>query len=685
MNIASLRNLGIVAHIDAGKTTVSERILFFSGVEHRIGEVDDGTAVMDWMPEERERGISITAAATTLVWRGHTLNLIDTPGHVDFTIEVERSLRVLDGAVLVIDAVAGVQAQSETVWRQMRRHHVPSLAFVNKCDRAGADFLAALASLRRRLDAPAVAIQYPWFREQKLVGVVDLLRRRAIEFDLDPTRAPVETDVPEALVNEIGVLRSDLLDALADGDEAILAAVLEERDVPLAELRAALRKATIESRIVPVLAGAAFKNVGVQPLLDAVVDYLPSPLDVPPIGGTHPETGAPETRACDVKARTAALAFKLHAEAHGDLTFVRIYAGVLMPGEQLVNPRTKKLERIARLLRLHADQRTPIETAGPGEIVGVQGLKFTATGDTLCDPGAPLVLERLTFPEPVIAMVLEPASSAEREKLGAALRQLTHEDPSFHAREDESTGQWSVSGMGELHLEVMLHRLASEFHVKARMGKPRVAYREAVRRAGAGSGRVERLLGGKEIFGAVDATIEPAREFETGVDVVFEPECKVPNALRETVRESLALAAQVGPRFGFPLVQARVRLSGGESRPRVDSELGFIQAANLALKDALERAEVDLLEPLMSFEIHVPAEFSSGVIADLNGRQAEVAEVLSVGTDRRVVGKVPLYQMFGYSTVVRSLSQGRAGHSLQPAGFAPVPEAELAARGLVWT
>ncbi|MBI5431383.1 MAG: elongation factor G [Planctomycetes bacterium] len=685
MDIARLRNLGVVAHIDAGKTTVSERILYFSGVEHRIGEVDDGTAVMDWMPEERERGISITAAATTLQWRDHTINLIDTPGHVDFTIEVERSLRVLDGAVLVIDAVAGVQAQSETVWRQMRRHHVPAIAFVNKCDRAGADFMAALASLQRRLGAHPVAIQYPLFREQKFIGVVDVLRGRALEFDEDPSVPPREFDVPAGLANEIGVLRSDLLDALADGDEGILGAVLEDRAVPFDVLQAALRRATIEARVLPVLAGAAFKNIGVQPLLDAVVDYLPSPLDVPPISGVHPENGARESRRPETKERTAALAFKLHAEAHGDLTFVRIYSGVLMPGEQLLNPRTRKLERIARLLRLHADHRTPIETAGPGEIVGVQGLKFTATGDTLCDPGAPLVLERLTYPEPVIAMVLEPASTSERAKLGAALKHLAHEDPSFHEREDEATGQWSVSGMGELHLEVMLHRLASEFHVAARMGKPRVAYREAVRRAGAASGRVERVLGGREVFGAVDVAIEPCPELETGVEVSFEPDCNVPSALRPAVRDSLALAAQVGPRFGFQLVHARVRLSGGESRPKVDSEVGFVQAANQALREALERAEIDLLEPVMSFEIHVPAEFSSGVLADLNSRHAEVSSVHAVGTDRVLSGKVPLFGMFGYSTVVRSLSQGRAGHSLQPAGFAPVPEAELAVRGLVWT
>ncbi|MCK6448085.1 MAG: elongation factor G [Planctomycetes bacterium] len=685
MDIGRLRNLGVVAHIDAGKTTVSERILYFCGVEHRIGEVDDGTAVMDWMPEERERGISITAAATTVAWREHALNLIDTPGHVDFTIEVERSLRVLDGAVLVIDAVAGVQAQSETVWRQMRRHHVPAIAFVNKCDRAGADFMMALESLRRRLGAHPVALQYPIYREQKLVGVVDVLRRRAIEFDEDPSIAPKEREVPAELADEIGVLRSDLFDALADGDEEILGAVLESRDVPLERARAALRRATIEARILPVLAGAAFKNVGIQPLLDAIVDYLPSPLDVPPIGGKHPESGASETRAPDVKARTAALAFKLHAEAHGDMTFVRIYSGVLMPGEQLLNPRTKKLERIARVLRLHADHRTQVETAGPGDIVGVQGLKFTTTGDTLCDPGAPIVLERLVYPEPVITMVLEPASTAERAKLGAALKHLAHEDPSFHQREDEATGQWIVSGMGELHLEVMLHRLASEFRVEARMGKPRVAYREAVRTRGFGQGRVERVLGGREVFGAVDVALEPADDLETTVDVVFEADCKVPSAWRAAVKESIVLAAHAGPRFGFPLVQARVRLSGGESRPKTDSEVGFLQAANLALKAALESAAVDLLEPVMSFEIHVPSEFSSGVLADLNSRHAEVSSVQAVGNDRVLIGRVPLYAMFGYSTVVRSLSQGRAGHSLQPAGFAKVPDAELAARGLVWT
>ncbi len=683
MQIDRLRNIGIVAHIDAGKTTVSERILYFSGVEHRIGEVDEGTAVMDWMPEERERGISITAAATTLPWREFTINLIDTPGHVDFTVEVERSLRVLDGAVLVIDAVAGVQAQSETVWRQMRRHSVPAVAFVNKCDRPGADFLAAVASLKSRLAAPAVPIQYPIFRDQRVVGVVDLLSRRALEFDLDAKIPPREVELPHE--NEVGVLRSELVDALADLDETILGAVLENREIELESLKGALRRATIAAHILPVLAGAAFKNVGVQPLLDAVVDYLPSPLDVPPLRGLHPDTQVEERRSADPKSRTAALAFKLHAEAHGDLTFVRIYSGVLMPGDTMLNPRTKRLERIARLLRLHADSRSPIETAGPGEIVGVQGLKFTATGDTLCDPAAPIVLERLQFPEPVIAMVVEPASTADRDKLRAAMTHLAHEDPSFHQREDESTGQWHVAGMGELHLEVMLHRLKSEFHVAARMGTPRVAYREAVRGSGRGAGRVERVIAGKEIFGAVELEIAPDASAEKSISIEFAPDCRIPSPFRNAVRESLGHAAQSGPRFGFPLVQGRVRVFGGESKSRADSEVGFIQASSLALKDALAEAEVDLLEPWMTFEIHSPPEFASGILADLNGRRAEVGNISEVAGERVLRGRVPLFQMFGYSTAVRSLSQGRAGHSLQPAGFAVVPEAELAARGLVWS
>jgi elongation factor G len=685
-----LRNIGIAAHIDAGKTTVSERLLFYSGVEHAIGEVDDGTATMDWMPEERERGITITAAATTLPWREHTLNLIDTPGHVDFTIEVERSLRVLDGAILVIDAVAGVQAQSEAVWRQMRRHRVPGIVFVNKCDRAGADFMAAVESVKRRLGAPAIPIQYPLHDGPALIGVCDVVARRALDFastQREPGDPPREIPAPSTVADEIAVLRSELVDALADGEDALIEAVLEGRDVEPAAILAALRKRTLAGTLVPVLCGAALRNVGIQPLLDAVVDLLPSPRDVAAVSGVDPRTGERASRPADPEAPVAALAFKLQAEAHGDLTYLRVYSGRIAAGETLLNPRTKKHERIGRLLRMHANARTAIESAGPGEIVAVTGLKTTVTGDTLCAHAAPIVLEPVHPPAPVISMVVEPRSTLDRDKMRAALQRLAREDPTFHQREDEATGQWVIAGMGELHLEVALHRLKSEFKVDASMGPPRVAYREALR-AGSGSvrgaGRVERQIAGKEVFGAVELELAPLGDGAASIEIGWAAGCAVPEAFRAAVADSLALSAQVGPRFGFPLVGARIELTRGESRPRLDSEIAFVQASALALREATQGAAIDVLEPVMAFEVETPAEFGSGVIADLNARRAEIEAVEGHGATKVIRGKVPLSAMFGYSTAVRSLSQGRASFSMRPAGFQVVPEGDLAGRGLTW-
>jgi len=682
MDLERLRNIGVVAHIDAGKTTVSERFLFLSGVEHRIGQVDEGTTVLDWMQEERERGITITAAATRLPWRDHAINLVDTPGHVDFTVEVERSLRVLDGAVLVVDAVAGVQAQSETVWRQMRAYDVPSVAFVNKCDRSGADFLGAVGSLVRRLEAPAVPIQYPIHDGDRCTGVVDLLEQRALEFDPEGVEAPRVVDVPAALADEVGVLRSELVDFLAERDEALLSAVLEEREPDVDALRRALRARTIECSAVPVLCGAALRMVGVHPILDAVVDYLPSPLERPPALGRRPD-GEPLERPTDPDGPFAGLAFKLHADAHGDLTFVRIYSGRLRPGDALLNPRDARKERAARVLRLHAESRQPLDEAVAGDIVALTGLKFTGTGDTLCDPSAPILFEPLDFPEPVISMVVEPRSTEDRDKLRAALARLEHEDPTFRVSEDEETGQWVVAGMGELHLEVCLHRLESEFHVPTSMGKPRVAYREAPRVRATASAVVDRTLGGKEIYGGVELEIEPLEA--PGLEVEWAAGDAIPAAFRAPVVEALELGGQVGPRFGYPMVQARMRVNGGSSNPRKDSEPAFEQAAAQALREAQAGADVQLLEPVMRFEIQAPDEFAHGILADLAGRGAEVTDVTVSGGLRNVFGTVPLSQMFGYSTVVRSLSQGRASFSMEPAGYRTVPEDELAARGLVWS
>ncbi|MEM7309510.1 MAG: elongation factor G [Planctomycetota bacterium] len=694
MGLERLRNIGIVAHIDAGKTTVSERMLFYSGVERRMGEVHEGTAVMDWMEEERKRGITITSAATNLPWGEHRIQLIDTPGHVDFTVEVERCMRVLDGAVLVVNGVAGVQAQSETVWRQMRRHEVPYVAFVNQCDRAGADYFRCIEDLRERLSVPAIALQYPLGAEREFRGVVDVLSGEAWHFAVDDQgREPRAIDVPPDVVDEVAVLRAELVEALAEEDEDLLTCVVEEREPELGDLRAALRRRVLDHTLVPVLCGSALRNVGVQPLLEAVIEYLPSPLDVPPIRGEHPKTGEPEERPADRDAPLCALAFKLAADVHEDLTFARVYSGVLQPGKKIWNPRVRRMERVSRVLRMHADSKEALEQAEPGDIVALTGCKFTGTGDTLCAREGELVLESLEFPEPVITKVVEPASAADRDKLRAALDRLGFEDPSFRVREDEETGQWLIAGMGELHLEIKQHRLEQDFRLEVQVGKPRVAYREAALTRGEGAGRVERVIGGKTVFGAVDVVLEaeaaggvlgeeasaapPRLEWDDG--------CDVPEAFREIVEQTLLESAQNGPRFGFPLVGARLVVRGGESRPDTDSEVGFTLAAAQALREAMGAAEIALLEPMMAFEIEAPDEFMSGIIADLNANKADITDVSQDGASRSVFGRVPLVQMFGYSTTLRSLSQGRASFSLQPAGFRPVPEEELVARGLVWT
>ena len=685
IEIERLRNIGIVAHIDAGKTTVTERMLFYSGVEHRFGEVDSGTATMDWMSEERERGITITAAATSIPWREHTLQLIDTPGHVDFTVEVERSLRVLDGAILVLDAVSGVQAQSETVWHQMKRHHVPCLVFVNKCDRLGADFLAAMETVRSRLGGNPIPVQYPLFDEEgALWGVADLLSRSALDFrGSDGREAPPEVEWPEESRDELGVLRSELIDALADEDEEIFGLVVEERDVPAEMLQAALRKRTLAGTLLPVLCGAALRSVGVQPLLDAVVNYLPNPLEVPRLSGKDPANGEDVWCEPDPEAPLAALAFKLYADRHGDLTYLRIYSGLLTSGSQVYNPRLAKTERVARILRMHADHGEALESAAPGEIVAVTGLKLTGTGDTLCTKTSAIVLERLSFPDPVITRMVEPTNAADRDKLRAALANLEREDPSFHVREDEETGQWLMAGMGELHLEVIEHRLVSDYGVEPRMGQPRVAYREAILSEGQGESRVEKSLGTKEVFGAVTLAIEAAADYP-GVEVVWQTG-EIPEECRRAVEESLLLEGQSGPRFGFPLVQARIRVVGGASVPGQNFEPAFAQAASQALRAATRQAQVAVLEPVMAFEIQTPSEFSGGILADMSSRGAQVGDIVVEGGRHILSGLVPLSQMFGYSTAVRSLSQGRAGYSMIQAHYGIVPEEELKVRGMIWS
>ncbi|MFN0009394.1 MAG: EF-Tu/IF-2/RF-3 family GTPase, partial [Planctomycetota bacterium] len=489
--------------------------------------------------------------------------------------------------------------------------------------------------------------------------------------------------LPPQVADEVGVLRSELLDVLAESDETLIAAILEEREPELETLHRALRARVISGSLVPVLCGVALKNIGIQPLLDAVVDWLPSPLDLPPVRGHHPETGEVVERAPTEEEPTTALAFKLQAQAHGDLTFVRVYSGTILPGASLWNPRVRRFEKVARVLRMHAESGVAVPKAFPGEIVALTGLKQTGTGDTLCAKEAPIALESLVFPVPVITLTIEPQSSGDRDKLRASLARLEHEDPTFHVSEDPDTGQWLIAGMGELHLEVLQHRLQTEFHVKQKVGAPRVAFREAPLAKGRGTTRVERLIGGKEVFGEVEIEVEPDRSVLAPV-VEWASGCPIPEHFRKAVAETLHLDAHAGPRFGFPLIHARIRIVGGASDPRRDSEIAFVQAANAALREAMSAGQVALFEPLMSFEIQAPAEFASGIIADLNSRRAEVREVQSDGTLRAIHGTVPLSKMFGYSTAVRSLSQGRAGFSMEPAGFREVPEGELEERGLVW-
>jgi len=690
VGLERMRNLGIVAHIDAGKTTVSERILFYTGVETRMGEVHEGTATLDYLAEERARGITITAAATCVPWRGHAIQLVDTPGHVDFTVEVERCMRVLDGAVLVLSGVAGVQAQTETVWRQMRRHHVRGLAFVNQLDRPGADFLRCVGELGRRLGVEALPIQYPWFRAQRRV-LVDLVTRTAYEFSAaDLGRAPRACAIPAEIEDEALVLAAELAERLAVDDEELLVAVVEGREPAPEAMRRALRRRVLAGTLVPVLGGSALRNFALQPLLDAIVDFLPSPLDVPPVRATQAASGASLELPPDPGAAPLALAFKLVADAHEDLLFARIYSGTIVPGMKLYNPRTRRMERVARVLRMHADHRTALERAGPGEIVALTGCKHTVTGDTLGTHDEPLLLEPPVFPAPVLTRVVEPGTLADRDRLRLALERLAFEDPTFRMREDEETGQFLVSGMGELHLEIKEHRLRDDFHVAVRVGQPRVAYREALLAPARGSAQLDRVLGGTHLLAGLELELAPPSEAEGEglvgqVRLTWAADCTLPPSLRPPVEEALRLGAQVGPRFGFPLAGLSVRVTQVEFRPELLNEVAFVQAAAEALRAGLTAAEVALLEPLMEFEIAAPAETMSPILADLNGRSCEVRELTAEGELRLVKGVVPLFRVFGYATVVRSLSQGRASFGLTPRGFRRVPEAELGARGLVWS
>ena len=673
MDLSHIRNIGIIAHIDAGKTTLSERILFYTKKEHRIGEVDEGTAHLDYLKEEQERGITITSAATTCMWGGHRINLIDTPGHVDFTAEVERSLRVLDGAVGVFCGVAGVQAQSETVWRQADRYGVPRIAFVNKLDRTGASFQRAVQSIRDRLGANAVPVQLPIGIERDLRGVVDLLRRVAYEFpEADQGAVVREIPVPAEMDDAVESARAEMVESIATEDEALMERFLEDAELSEDEIAAALRRCVLARKVVPVFCGSALKNKGVQPVLDAVIAYLPSPLDAGEVTAQLPDGKGERTYGPDPKGDLLALAFKTIFDRHGDLTFLRIYSGTLGQNTQLYNVREKKVDRVGRLYLMHADQREARESAGPGEIVATVGLRYTKTGDTLCPKHRQALLEGMVFPETVLSMSIEPKTAADRDDLDQALRILARDDPTFRYRLDEETGQAVISGMGELHLEVLGHRLTDEFKVPARLGRPRVAYRQTLRQAAEAEVEFQTNLAGRNHYGKVRVRVESQEELKPSVSLELDPD-EVPRVFWDPIQTSARSALQSGLDLGYPIVRVQLRVIGGAVREGETTELAMSKATDLAFHQAMERAGIDLLEPIMEFEVQTPAEFVSPILADLNSRRGRISRMDAQDDPSVITGSIPLAEIFGYSTDLRSLSQGRASFSVEPMDYQPVP------------
>ncbi len=674
--LATIRNIGIVAHIDAGKTTTTERILFYTGKVHKMGEVHDGNTVMDWMVQEQERGITITSAATTCFWQDRQINIIDTPGHVDFTAEVERSLRVLDGAVGVLCAVGGVQPQSETVWRQANKYGVPRIAFINKMDRTGAGFERVVAEMRAKLKAPATAIQIPWGREENFRGVVDLVRMKALTFDEDALGAKVqEQDVPAELAEAARKAREQLLEVVAESDEALLNAYLDEGDLSVEALQAGIRRATIAGQLVPVLCGTSLRNKGIQPLLDAVVAYLPSPLDVPAVKGRHPKTEEEIERATSDFEPLCALAFKVATDPFvGKLIFARVYAGELRKGANVWNPRTQKRERVMRLIRLHANQREEIDVLYAGEIGAIAGIKGVGTGDTLCAEQKPIVLERIHFPEPVVSMAIEPKTQADKEKMQHALADLADEDPTFQVGQNAETGQTIIQGMGELHLEILRDRMLREFKVQANAGRPMVAYRETITADGAAEFVFDRELGGKRHFALVGLRLEK-NERGAGNSVDFKISSDlIPHDFRSVVEEGIRDGLSTGVLGNFPIVDVRVAVVNGQWHPVDSSEIAFRSAASMALREAAKTARPALLEPIMALEIVSPEEHLGDVLGDLNVRRGQVKDVAQRDGIRVIEATVPLAELFGYATTLRSLTRGRAGYTMEPTRFDVVPE-----------
>ena len=675
IDLENIRNIGIMAHVDAGKTTTTERILYYTGKTYKMGEVHDGAAVMDWMVQEQERGITITSAATSCEWEGKRINIIDTPGHVDFTIEVERSLRVLDGAVAIFDAVEGVEPQTETVWRQADRYDVPRLCFVNKMDRLGASFDRSMEMIEKRLDAKPVAVQIPVGIEETFSGVIDLVRMESVVWHGETGEEWHYEEIPGDLVEKAEAARHDMLESVADFDPDVLGAYIENRPVEPDVVRRAIRRGTIAAKIVPVLCGTALRNLGIQPLLEAIALYLPSPLDIPPITGENPFKQMEETRESSDEAPFAALAFKIMSDPYvGRLTYFRIYSGCLDAGTFVLNSARGHKERVGRILRMHANHREDVKTVRAGDIVAGVGLKKTTTGDTICDPAHPILLEPMTFPEPVISVAIEPKTKMDQDRLTESLNRLTDEDPTFRVEYDEDSGQTIISGMGELHLEVVIDRLLREFQVDANVGKPQVAYRETVSSPVKGMrARFVKQTGGRGQYGDVVLDVIPAKR---GEGYSFESKIhggEVPREYIPGVDRGIQEASTAGVLAGYPLVDFRAELVDGSFHPVDSSELAFKVAASMALKDAVKAGSPVLLEPIMRMEISVPDEYVGEVISDVNARRGRLESVEHSAGRQRIDVLVPLAETFGYATDLRSLTQGRATHHMDFFKYAEVP------------
>jgi elongation factor G len=672
--LMKIRNIGIIAHIDAGKTTTTERILYYTGRAHKMGEVHEGSATMDWMPQEQERGITITSAATTCFWLGHQINIIDTPGHVDFTAEVERSLRVLDGAVGIFCAVGGVEPQSETVWRQAEKYGVPRIAFINKLDRMGADFHRCVREIHEKLGAQPLVLQLPLGLEQEFQGVIDLIHMQAIVYEEETLGSTFRLEpIPDEYVAEAESTRVQLLEALSENDEAFMTKYLEGEAITAEDIETLVRREAINNRLVPVVCGAAFKNKGVQQLLDAIVKFLPSPLDIPAVHGVNPD-GVEESREVDENAPAAALVFKIMTDPYvGQLTFLRVYSGVLRVGDHVLNTTKGVRERIGRLLRMHANKREDVEFVRAGDIAATVGLKRTLTGDTLASEDAPIILESMAFPEPVISVAIEPKTKADQEKLSVALHKLAQEDPTFRISTDRETGQTLISGMGELHLEILVDRLFRDFSIGANVSKPQVAYKETVKRAVKSEGKFVRQSGGRGQYGHVWLEIEP---LERGAGFEFVDAVVggvIPREYIPAVKQGVQEALEAGVFAGYPVIDIRVKVSDGSYHDVDSSELAFKIAGSMALKEGAKKAGGVLLEPVMDVEVVTPEEFMGDVIGNLNSRRGNIKAVATRSGARVISARVPLVEMFGYATDLRSLSQGRATYTMHFSSYQEVP------------